>query len=298
MIPVTTIGGYLGAGKTTLVNHLLRHAGGLRLAVLVNEFGALPIDGDLVEASGDDIVSIAGGCVCCAFGDSLVAALTKLSRLTPRPDHFLIEASGVAIPGSVAATVALVHGLRRDATVVLADSETIRSHAADSYIGDTVIRQLTDADLVLLTKTDLVTEHPLKKCADWLAKIAPNAQVIPVTRGRIPPSVILDAPENLAEPVRSPHFDQLFESIVLRTDPVNNPRDLANLVARGGFGVIRSKGHVMDVTGRRFLIQTVGARFETKQGPGSEPNGFVCIGLRGRWKPDELRMAVSAEPLS
>ncbi len=87
---VTVIGGYLGSGKTTLVNHLLRHADGLRLAVLVNEFGELAIDADLIEATGDDIIAIAGGCVCCSFGSDLTAALVDMAAMQPRPDHVLI----------------------------------------------------------------------------------------------------------------------------------------------------------------------------------------------------------------
>jgi len=233
MIPVTTIGGYLGAGKTTLINHLLRNADGRKLAVLVNEFGALPIDEDLVEASGDEVISISGGCICCAFGDSLTAALIELSRLSPPPDHFLIEASGVAIPGSIAATVALLQGLRRDAIVVLADSETIRSQTRDTYIGDTVSRQLADADFVLLTKTDLVAERALKETVRWLATVVPDARVIPVARGRVPPSVILGVPGSVADPIRSPHSDRLFESVILAPEPVQDARALARLIASG-----------------------------------------------------------------
>jgi len=91
-LPVTVIGGYLGAGKTTLINHLLRTANGMRLAVLVNEFGALSIDEDLIEAEQDDIISIAGGCICCSFGDDLSAALMDICAFKPPPDHILIEA--------------------------------------------------------------------------------------------------------------------------------------------------------------------------------------------------------------
>ena len=107
-VPVTVVGGYLGAGKTTLVNHLLRNAGGRRLAILVNDFGSLPIDADLIEAEEDDLISIAGGCVCCSFGSDLMGALMKLAARTPAPDHLLIETSGVALPGSVARSVALL----------------------------------------------------------------------------------------------------------------------------------------------------------------------------------------------
>ena len=83
-LPVSVIGGYLGAGKTTLVNHLLRHANGRRLAVLVNEFGDLPIDADLIEAEEDGLISISGGCVCCSFGNDLIAALGDLAKMTLR----------------------------------------------------------------------------------------------------------------------------------------------------------------------------------------------------------------------
>ena len=94
-----------GGGKTTLVNHLLRTANGLRLAILVNEFGALPIDDDLIIAREDNLISLAGGCVCCSFGSDLMAALMDLSQLSPPPERVLIEASGVAMPGAIAASV-------------------------------------------------------------------------------------------------------------------------------------------------------------------------------------------------
>ena len=90
-LPVTVVGGYLGAGKTTLVNYLLRNANGLRLAVLVNEFGELAIDKDLIEAEDDGLISISGGCVCCSFGGDLIAALRGLSQMKPQPQHILIE---------------------------------------------------------------------------------------------------------------------------------------------------------------------------------------------------------------
>ena len=137
-LQVTVVGGYLGAGKTTLVNHLLRNADGLRLAVLVNEFGELPIDADLIEAEDDKIISIAGGCVCCSYGNDLMLALMDLAKMKPRPDHVLLESSGVAIPGSIAASIGLLADFSADGVVILADAETIRKNAADRYVGDTV----------------------------------------------------------------------------------------------------------------------------------------------------------------
>ena len=122
-LPVTVVGGYLGAGKTTLVNSLLRQADGRRLAVMVNEFGALPIDASLVEAADDRIVSLTGGCVCCSYGEDLVSSLVMLAALEPRPDHVLLEASGVAFPGAIAGTVGLLQDFALDGAVVLADAE-------------------------------------------------------------------------------------------------------------------------------------------------------------------------------
>ena len=153
-LPVTVVGGYLGAGKTTLVNSLLRQANGRRLAVMVNEFGALPIDASLVEAADERIVSLTGGCVCCSYGEDLVSSLAMLAALEPRPEHVLLEASGVAFPGAIAGTVGLLAGFDLDGAVVLADAETVRGRAADRYIGSTVRRQLAQADLILLNKCE------------------------------------------------------------------------------------------------------------------------------------------------
>ncbi|MFB0941699.1 MAG: GTP-binding protein [Paracoccaceae bacterium] len=109
-VPVTVIGGYLRAGKITLINHLLRTANGVRLAVLVNEFGALSIDEDLIEAEDGNIISIAGGCICCSFGDDLSAALMDICAFKPPPDHILIEASGVAIPAVIDNSLTVLAG--------------------------------------------------------------------------------------------------------------------------------------------------------------------------------------------
>lgn len=284
-LPVTVIGGYLGAGKTTLVNHLLRHADGLRLAVLVNEFGALPIDEDLIEAESDDLISIAGGCVCCSFGSDLTAALLEMGAREPRPDHVLIEASGVAMPSAIAANVGLQEGFRLAGIVVLADGETIRAQAGDDYLGDTVVRQLVDADLIVQTKTDLVSAP--EAVAAWLAEQAPNAAVVLATQGQVPRDVLLGL-ETLAKPAATGHADAGFESKVFLPAARTDAQALARELATGGYGLVRAKGFVCDTEGQTQLIQIVGQRYDVTPFAKKMPAEIVCIGLKGQLGVERL----------
>ena len=122
MLPAVVIGGYLGAGKTTLVNRVLRAAAGRRIAVVVNDFGEIGIDADLIESRDGDVLNLAGGCVCCAVGSDLVAGLMALPQRIAPPDVVLIETSGVALPGAVARAVRLVPGLDADGIVDAPDN--------------------------------------------------------------------------------------------------------------------------------------------------------------------------------
>ncbi len=180
-LPVVLIAGYLGAGKTTLVNHLLRHAAGRRIAVLVNDFGSINIDADLIAANADedssaDVLSLAGGCLCCSFGDDLLGTLGTLAQRTPPPDVCLIELSGVALPASVVRTAKLSQAVEVVGTLVVADAEHIQRQAADRYVGDTVIQQLKAADWLMLNKPDLVTADALQAAAAWLQRVVPHAR--------------------------------------------------------------------------------------------------------------------------
>ena len=190
-IPVTLIGGYLGAGKTTLVNHLLRNAGGRRFAVLVNEFGELPIDADLIVAREGNLISISGGCICCSFGSDLLAALMELKGRGDTIDHLLIETSGVALPGSIVQSLSLLPDLTIDGVIVVADAETIEERARDRYMGDTVLAQLAHADIILLNKTDLVSREKLGAVSRWLTETAPRVRVVPSRNADIPLEILI-----------------------------------------------------------------------------------------------------------
>lgn len=191
-LPVTILGGYLGAGNTTLVNRLLRAANGRRIAVLVNDFGDIGIDADLIEAREGDVINLAGGCVCCSFGSDLMAALLRLRERSSLLDHVLIETSGVALPATVASTVSLVEGLRVDAIVLLADASVIRQQASDRYVGETVLRQLQQADLLVLNKLDLVQAAEKRAVINWMAQSAAGVCLVEAEYGQLPPELLFD----------------------------------------------------------------------------------------------------------
>ena len=296
-VPVTVIGGYLGAGKTTLVNHLLRTADGLRLAVLVNDFGALPIDRDLIVGSdgddGGDTLEISGGCICCSYGSDLMEALLELPRRRPGIDRVLIETSGVALPGMVASAVGLLQGYAFDGTVVLADAETVRRQAADAYIGDTITRQLAAADLVILNRCDLVGAEARDETVRWAEGEAPNGRVVPAERSVVPAELVLGlrggVGERASSLLRTPGgvaASVLYESLELALDRAVDVEQLARALTAPDSGVLRAKGFLQDKDGRLVILQVVGRRAEITDAPtGATPGRLVAIGLRGQLEP-------------
>jgi len=190
-MPVTVIGGYLGAGKTTLINQLLRHADGTRLAVLVNDFGELPIDADLIESRDDNVISITGGCVCCSYGSDLMEALIDLDQMDPAPDHLLIETSGVGLPDAIAQSMQLIPRYTIDGIVVLADAETVRNRGEDRYLHDTITRQLAAADVVMLNKVDLLAPEALAKTREWIEEKIAEIPIVETVNADVPLAVVL-----------------------------------------------------------------------------------------------------------
>lgn len=281
-IPVTLIGGYLGAGKTTLVNHLLRNAAPKRLAVLVNEFGALPIDADLIEAQDGDIISLSGGCVCCSYGNDLISAIMDVAALEPPPDHILLEASGVALPGAIASSLTLLSTVTLDGIAILADSETVLARSSDKYMGDTIMRQMKDADLVFLNKADLVSTGQLEKTKDWLAGAARNAVVIETQYAQAPLSVVLQDfdRDSITDGPRVPHNTSAFETVKLAADEPVNPHRFAQNLIDSTPGIVRAKGFVRDQDGALKTVQIVGKRIDISDAPAGVSCGLVVISIK------------------
>ncbi len=298
-IPVTLIGGYLGAGKTTLVNHLLRERGERRIAVLVNDFGELPIDDALIESRDGPLLQLAGGCVCCSFGSDLMAALQQMLALQPAPQHILIETSGVALPAAVARVLGLLTGLQLDALLVLADAETLRERAADRYIGELVRQQLQDADLVLLNKTDLVADTGLAPLCEWLGSVAPLSRVLCCRQAQLPPELLLDIGPMDPRPRRPaavPDAGALFDSLSLEFDHAVDMAALASILAAPSLRLLRAKGLMRDGDGQARSLQLVGARtvLVPSSHPGPRRGRLVCIALRGELQAERLRAALAA----
>ena len=219
-IPATIITGFLGAGKTTLVRHVLENASGRRLAIIVNEFGALGIDGDTLRSCGiagceeDDIVELANGCLCCTVADDFLPAMQRLLDRPNPPEHILIETSGLALPKplikafnwpdirarvTVDGVIAVVDGPAVAAGRFADDLEAIaRQRAADpslehdNPLAEVYEDQLQAADLVLLNKTDLLDDGETVRVQAEIARAIPRAVKVLATReGRIDPAVLL-----------------------------------------------------------------------------------------------------------
>ena len=167
-IGITLIGGFLGAGKTTLVNHILRHDPRRRIGVLVNDFGAINIDADLIASREGDAIRLTNGCLCCGIGDGLSRALIDMLAQPVRPDHLLIEASGVAEPWRIAELIRAAPEFGPPMTLVVVDGARIQTQITDRYIGDLALSQIESADLLVLNKMDLVATPAQAALTAWL----------------------------------------------------------------------------------------------------------------------------------
>ncbi len=304
-VPVTIVTGFLGAGKTTLISHLIRNAGGRRLAVVVNEFGTLGIDGDILkgcaipDCPAENVVELANGCICCTVADDFIPTVETLLALDPRPDHILIETSGLALPKPLLKAFdwpAIRSRITVDGVIALADAEAVAAgrfapdlaaldaqRAADPSVdhetplSEVFEDQLACADLVLLTKVDLAGPEGVARArAVIAAESSRPLPVIDLTDGVIDPRVILGlgaaAEDDIA--ARPSHHDgeddhehDDFDSVVVELGKIADPAALTariEALARSA-DILRVKGYAA-VAGKpmRLLVQAVGARVRTQ----------------------------------
>jgi cobalamin biosynthesis protein CobW len=302
-IPVTVITGFLGAGKTTLIRHLMANPQGKRLAILVNEFGTVGVDGDILKSCADEscpvenIVELANGCICCTVADEFIPTIEALLALPQRPDHILIETSGLALPKPLLKAFdwpAIRSMITVDGVITLADAEAVAAGhfqgeltqaqidagEHDTPLGEVFEDQIACADIVLLTKADLAGEAGVAAARAVVefeaAEKGRKLPILTMSEGVIDPRVILGlmaaAEDDLA--ARPSHHDgedghehDDFNSIVIGLPEVS---DIATLTAAietlaRDLGILRVKGYVA-VKGKpmRLLVQAVGARIRTQ----------------------------------
>ncbi len=289
-IPVTVIGGYLGAGKTTVLNHILRENAGVRLAVLVNDFGAINIDADLIESQDGDTLNLTNGCICCSLADGLATALLSIGERPLPPERVVIEASGVADPFKIA-QYGHMPGFRLDGVIVLADAENIQKRAADKYMGRQVVQQLHGADLLVLNKIDLVSDEQRRRVRDWLRSLVPGIRILEVTQGRAPVDLLFGhaVPASTPTPAGAHEHDHGRDYVSWSyTD--RRPLDGAifhTLITGLHVDVLRGKGflYLAEDPSLQFVFQLVGKRWDVVRGKAwgeREPmTQFVLIGLPG-----------------
>jgi cobalamin biosynthesis protein CobW len=300
-IPCTVITGFLGAGKTTLVRHVLANAAGRRIAILVNEFGALGIDGEVLRSCGipgcDDVVELANGCLCCTVADEFLPAMQALLDRPNPPEHILIETSGLALPKpllkafgwpgirsrvTVDGVIAVVDGPAVAAGRFADDPEAVAAQRAaddqldhDNPLSEVYLDQVQCADLVILNKADLLDDAALARLRQEVAASLPRpAGLVVATEGRVDLAVLLGldaaAEDDLAarpschDAEDGAHEHDDFDSFVVPLPETDAPDAL---VARlqsvaARHDILRMKGFV-SVRGRpmRLAIQGVGVRF-------------------------------------
>ena len=254
-VPVTVLGGFLGAGKTTALNALLRRAT-RRIAVLVNDFGAINVDAALVTARGAGTVALSNGCVCCALGPDLGEGIARLAAL--RPDQIVVEASGVSDPWRIAQLVRLEEGVALDAVPVLVDAARFPALLADRWLADTLLRQVARADMVLLTHMDSASSGEAAATRRVLADMRPD---LPVAALGDELSELLGfvhgAPERFAAEAvhdfRTWHwtpgpFDRVRLAAVLDALP-------DSVLRLKGFCRVDGARHVLQRSGRRWTLE-------------------------------------------
>ena len=278
-LPMTVISGYLGAGKTTLINRLLSEDHGQKLLVMVNDFGSINIDEKLLASAKDDTLTLTNGCVCCTMGADLYIAIGKVLDRSPRPDHLVIEASGIADPVKIANAAKAEPDLSYGGIITVVDAQTIEALSIDAMIGAQIKGQISAADLIVASKTTVLSPQ-VTQCISAVSKarlISANATDL------LSPLVLGSHFANHFPPQSSGHPD--YVSWSYQGDAVLSRTQLDQLIASRPSTIFRLKGIVQGPEQTAWIVQVVGTQVEITQSETTQANAIdkttvVAIGMR------------------
>ena len=305
-IPATVITGFLGAGKTTLIRHLLQNAGGRRIALIVNEFGDVGIDGEILKACGndacteDDIIELSNGCICCTVADEFIPTIEKLLNSPRRPDHIIIETSGLALPQplvrafnwpeiksrvTVDGVITLVDGralaegrFAEDEAAIAAQRAADPNVDHENPIQELFNDQLNSADMVLLNKSDLLTADELNKISnDLKPRLRKGTSLMQTSQGIIDVAILLgqkasaedDMHNRLSTHEMEGETQHDHDDFITFIVDLPNALDQKALLARiaktiEAHDILRLKGFAnIPGSDARLLIQVVGPRLNS-----------------------------------
>lgn len=285
-LPLTVIGGFLGAGKTTLVNKLLSGTHGVRVAVLVNDFGRINIDSALITSQTADTISLANGCACCTIAGDLTKALLALVGRDEPPEAIVLEASGLADPLGIAQVALANPALRLDGILAVLDVEAAARTASDPACAATFTAQAAAADLVILNKADLADAETLASARALAAELAPGKPVIETCQSEVPAEIVLGIRSTRAVvpavPADAGHASA-FASWSGSTEALLDAGRLRAMLDTLPAGVLRAKG-ILRLSGdpaRRTVYQRVGRRWSLvadEQAGAPAQSSLVVIG--------------------
>jgi G3E family GTPase len=282
--PITVLTGFLGAGKTTLLNRILNGKHGLRIAVMVNDFGSINIDADLVarvEACGD-LINLSNGCICCSMRDDMLTAVEQITERPEQPEYIIVEASGVADPSRIAFTfmnASLRGRVRLDSILCLVDAAQLFAVPEQMELKT---RQIAYSDMLILSKTDLVAREEVGRIRAWLDERIGRYRLVEAPRGEVPMEILLSSgrfdPSQMDADLAASdkcasgncdheshqHHASTFSTWSFETDRPLSLDALRSAASKLPASIYRAKGVVYsaDAPDRRAVLQVVGKRVD------------------------------------